>query len=98
MSGTIPEWLGAGGLVAHDRIPPHAVVLGSRPGGDTIKCVPACYRLLRVLVVDDDRDTADSLSMLVKIWGHDARPAYGGAAALAAAAAYQPDVLLLDIA
>jgi CheY-like chemotaxis protein len=98
MSGSIPEWLGAGGLVAHDRIQPHAGVLGSRPGGDTVKCIPACYRLLRVLIVDDDRDTADSLAMLVKIWGHDARLAYDGAAALETASAYQPDVLLLDIA
>jgi DNA-binding response OmpR family regulator len=51
-----------------------------------------------VLVVDDDPDTADSLSVLVSLWGHDARAAYDGAAVLPMASAYQPDVVLLDLA
>jgi CheY-like chemotaxis protein len=50
-----------------------------------------------VLVVDDDRDAADSLAMLVKIWGYDARLAYNGATALRSALAGPPDVVLLDI-
>jgi DNA-binding response OmpR family regulator len=37
------------------------------------------------------------MAMLVGIWGHDVRRAYDGATGLALAAAYQPDVLLLDI-
>ena len=41
---------------------------------------------------------ANSLSLLVKLWGHSVRMAYGGVPALEAAAAYQPDVVLLDIA
>ncbi len=53
--------------------------------------------VLRVLVVDDNRDAADSLAMLVSIWGHDARRAYDGATALESAAADPPDVVLLDI-
>lgn len=51
---------------------------------------------LRVLVVDDNRDAADSLSLLVKLWGHDVRTAYNGAA-VTLAPAYKPDVILLDI-
>ena len=54
-------------------------------------------RLLRVLIVDDDPDAADSLSRLVRFWGHDASCAYDAAAALAAAATASPDVVLLDI-
>jgi two-component system, OmpR family, response regulator len=53
--------------------------------------------LLRVLVVDDHHEAADTLSMLVGAWGHDVRRAYDGATGLALASAYQPDVLLLDI-
>jgi CheY-like chemotaxis protein len=53
---------------------------------------------LRVLVVDYDRDAADTLSMLVGAWGHDVRRAYEGIRGLALAAAFQPDVLLIDIA
>src|SRR5438477_1059566 len=63
-----------------------------------IERVPAGTRLLRVLIVDDSRDTADSLSLLLNCWGHDVCVTYSGAAALEAAVAFQPDVLLLDIA
>jgi PleD family two-component response regulator len=52
---------------------------------------------LRVLIVDDYRASADTMSMLIGTWGHDVRRAYDGATGLALAAAYQPDVLLLDI-
>ena len=52
---------------------------------------------LRVLIVDDHRATADTLSMLIGKWGHDVRRAYDGVSGLALAAAYQPDVLLLDM-
>ena len=53
---------------------------------------------LHVLVADDCRDAADSLSVLAKLWGHEVSVAYDGAAALAMASASQADVLLLDIA
>jgi CheY-like chemotaxis protein len=54
-------------------------------------------QLLRVLIVDDHRASADTLAALVKIWGHDVRRAYDGVTGLALAAAFQPDVLLLDM-
>ena len=55
-------------------------------------------RRLHVLVVDDNRDVADSLCMLLRLWGYECRAAYDGAAGLQAACDYQPDCLLLDIA
>jgi PAS domain S-box-containing protein len=51
----------------------------------------------RVLLVDDNRDSADSLAMLLRLLGHDVRTAYEGRQALAVAGAYQPDLVLLDI-
>lgn len=51
----------------------------------------------RVLVVDDNRDSADSLAMVLGIYGHDARPAYDGTEALALAESFEPEVVLLDI-
>jgi CheY-like chemotaxis protein len=51
----------------------------------------------RVLVVDDHRDAADSLAMLLKLQGHEVRVAYSGAAALEMTATYVPDVVFLDI-
>ncbi len=53
--------------------------------------------VLRVVVVDDNRDFADSLCVLLQMWGHEARVAYDGVAGLEIARAWQPDCLLLDI-
>jgi CheY-like chemotaxis protein len=52
---------------------------------------------LRILIVDDNRDSADSLSMVLKIMGNDTRTAYDGEEAVAAAAEFRPRVILLDI-
>jgi PAS domain S-box-containing protein len=53
--------------------------------------------MLRVLVVDDNVDTAESLALLVKLLGHNVRMAHDGPAALQAAIDYLPNVVLLDI-
>src|ERR1051326_3985430 len=52
----------------------------------------------RVLVVDDVADAANSLALLLGLWGYGAKACYGGSAALAAARTYQPQVVLLDLA
>jgi len=51
----------------------------------------------RMLVVDDNRDSAESLALLLKLTGHETHTALDGEAALAAAQATRPDVVLLDI-
>jgi signal transduction histidine kinase/CheY-like chemotaxis protein len=51
----------------------------------------------RLLVVDDNQDAANSLAMLLKLQGHDARVAYSGIGALEMTKTYTPDVVLLDI-
>jgi PAS domain S-box-containing protein len=51
----------------------------------------------RILVVDDNRDAADSLVMMLRWMGHETSAAYDGLEALQAAAAFYPDVVLLDI-
>jgi PAS domain S-box-containing protein len=51
----------------------------------------------RVLVVDDNRDSADSLATLLRLVGNDVRTAYDGRQALEVAAQYQPEMVLLDI-
>src|SRR5690349_5926146 len=53
---------------------------------------------LRVLVVDDDRDCADSLALLTGLWGYETRVAYDGPSALRLAAECRPDVVVLDVA
>jgi CheY-like chemotaxis protein/anti-sigma regulatory factor (Ser/Thr protein kinase) len=51
----------------------------------------------RILVVDDNLDSAQSLAMLLQIGGHDVRTAHDGLDALGAAAEFQPQVVLLDL-
>jgi CheY-like chemotaxis protein len=55
-------------------------------------------RSLRVLVIEDDRDAAESMAQLVRLWGHDVRQANSAQAGLEEAFAYRPDFVLLDIA
>jgi CheY-like chemotaxis protein len=52
---------------------------------------------LRVLVVDDNRDLAISLAIILRLWGHEVWVAHDGPAALALAHECAPDVVFLDI-
>jgi len=51
----------------------------------------------RVLVVDDNVTSAQSLAMVLKLEGHDVRVAYDGGLALEAVASFRPQVVLMDI-
>ena len=51
----------------------------------------------RILVVDDDHDSAESLAMLFQLMGHDVRAAHNGLAAVDLAEAFRPDLIVLDI-
>ena len=52
----------------------------------------------RMLVVDDNRDAADSLATLLRFDGHEVRTAYDGQTALALARSQTPEVVICDIA
>jgi CheY-like chemotaxis protein len=54
-------------------------------------------RSLHVLVVEDNVDAADSLSMLLRLYGHQVQVARTGPTALEMASTSRPDVVLLDI-
>ena len=51
----------------------------------------------RLLVVDDNRDAAESMSMLLELWGHDVAYAYDGPSALQTAEQWHPQAVFLDI-
>jgi CheY-like chemotaxis protein len=55
------------------------------------------YGSLRILVVDDDVDAANSFEMLLTSWGHKVVTSYDPVQAIDTAAAIQPDLVLLDI-
>jgi PAS domain S-box-containing protein len=51
----------------------------------------------RILVVDDKRDSADSLAMLLRLTGNEAYTAYDGVEGVEAAERFRPELVLLDI-
>ncbi|HUE12877.1 MAG TPA: response regulator [Planctomycetaceae bacterium] len=54
----------------------------------------ACHR---ILVVDDNHDAAESMRVLLKLMGAEARAAFDGLEALEVAATFHPEAVLLDI-
>ena len=60
--------------------------------------MPGTQKNLRVLVVDDDRDGADTLGLLVEELGNQVHVTYGGTSALDVATVFRPDLMLIDLA
>ena len=77
------------------RLPVRAGASGS------LQAQPEVQRMsppaLRMLIVDDNRDAADSLAMLLRTTGNEIRTAYDGIEALQVAGEFRPEVVLLDI-
>jgi PAS domain S-box-containing protein len=65
------------------------------PPGDEDE--PPCVAQCRILIVDDLKDSADSLAMLLRMAGHEVHTAYDGEEAVSAAEKFRPEVVLLDI-
>ena len=51
----------------------------------------------RILIIEDNVDSADTMQMLLSISGYDARTAYDGDSALEVAREFKPEVVLCDI-
>ncbi|HKQ29978.1 MAG TPA: response regulator [Burkholderiales bacterium] len=68
----------------------------STPGPASTRQPPSAA-LRRILVVDDNRDNADSLSMMLDTLGNDVYTAYDGAGAIETAERVKPDIVLLDV-
>jgi two-component system CheB/CheR fusion protein len=71
--------------------------------GPSVRKVPARKRFspsarsLRVLVADDNADSANGLAMLLEMASHQVRVAYDGQTTLTAAEEFRPHVVLLDV-
>jgi PAS domain S-box-containing protein len=76
---------------------PVAQELPGRPEDNGDKDEIAVARRRRILVVDDNRDSAVSLAMMLEIMGNVTKTAHDGLEALDVAATFRPDVVLLDI-
>jgi CheY-like chemotaxis protein len=79
------------------RLPVVLAAPGPQPEAGTAEPAAPKSSLLRILVVDDNRDSAYSLAKLLRLMGNDTRMAYDGEESVAVAGEFQPDVMLLDI-
>ena len=76
------------------RLPIAAAGTQAEDEADGHACAGAARR---ILIVDDNRDSADSLALLLVHAGHETHTAHDGYSGLQAAEALRPDVILLDI-
>ena len=77
------------------RLPADAATLPARAPAE--EAPAAGGRQHRILVADDNRDAADTLAKMLKLFGHEVRIAYDGEEAVRVAADFVPDLALLDI-
>jgi PAS domain S-box-containing protein len=79
------------------RLPLAAAEDPAADGGARDGVTPAALAPRRILAVDDNRDAADSMGMLLRFLGADVQVVYDGPAALGAIGSCRPEVILLDI-
>ncbi|MBM4202366.1 MAG: PAS domain S-box protein, partial [Gammaproteobacteria bacterium] len=84
------------------RLPRLAGSRASSASSGELRTQPGCNRLpaaplRRVLIVDDNRDAANALSLLLSLEGHAVRQAYDGPNAITTARDFRPELVLLDI-
>jgi CheY-like chemotaxis protein len=78
-------------LPLYDAIP--AVATPQPPVSDPASHLPS----RRILVVDDNKDAAETLALMLKLQGHDVKTAHDGIEALNVAPGFAPHVILLDL-
>jgi PAS domain S-box-containing protein len=76
---------------------PVPMTVNAQSAGRSDTAADASLAGRRVLVVDDNCDSADSLGVLLKLSGADTHIVYDGASALEALGVFEPDVVLLDL-
>jgi PAS domain S-box-containing protein len=81
------------------RVPALPEAPGAGVSGKQVSAGDVTVRALsqRILVVDDNRDSAESLAMLLQMKGHEVQTAQDGLTALEAARNFRPAIILLDI-
>lgn len=77
------------------RLPLALSLVGNTPAHEANPVRPTAR--LRILVADDNLDSAESLAMLLTLEGNETQTAHDGLEALDVAATFKPDVMLLDI-
>jgi CheY-like chemotaxis protein/two-component sensor histidine kinase len=93
--GTVHAFSPGSGLGSEFRIQLPLAVAPQQAAARTVSSVPRTP--YRILVVDDNQDAANALTLLLQMQGHTTHTIYSGIDALAAAQNFAPQVVLLDI-
>jgi CheY-like chemotaxis protein len=67
------------------------------PDDEQAQPMPVPPAVLRIMVVDDNYDAAESMGLLVKLWGHETRIVHDGRSAVDLCRTFKPNVVLLDL-
>jgi signal transduction histidine kinase len=67
------------------------------PSPPIVATVPSAAPSRRILVVDDNRDAAETLAMMLRLEGNEVDTAFDGEGAISATAKFHPDVVLMDL-
>ena len=94
--GTIEARSGGPGRGSEFRVTLPTQLPLAESGSQTVRA-EATRRTMKILVVDDNRDAATSLSTLLGLMGHDVRIAHDGESALEIADRFRPQLVLLDL-
>jgi signal transduction histidine kinase/DNA-binding response OmpR family regulator len=99
MHGGIVEAFSAGANRGSEFVVSLPLLLAEEPTPAPRVCfdLPAKPSRRRVLIVDDNADSARSLGMLLELGGHEIRLCYDGPSGLSEAESFLPEVVLLDI-
>jgi PAS domain S-box-containing protein len=76
------------------------LAMNQEPAGPPTAATPQVMRaagMRRVLILDDNRDSADALARFLSLHGHEVQAAYDGHSACAVAASFSPEVAVLDL-
>ncbi|MEJ8840058.1 hybrid sensor histidine kinase/response regulator [Ramlibacter sp. AN1133] len=79
------------------RLPVSSAMPPAEPGADAHKLHASRDKGVRVLVVDDNVDGAETMAQFLRILGYETLTEHDGLAAVSAAATFRPDVVVLDI-
>jgi CheY-like chemotaxis protein len=79
------------------RLPANAEAADESSNGDAQSRHAAGGQRRKILVVDDNVDSANTMSRMLSILGHEVETAFDGLEAVNAAAAFRPEIVLLDI-
>jgi signal transduction histidine kinase len=73
------------------------VAEGAEAAEETPPLAPLPVPPMRILLVEDNRDAAEALRVLLELWGHQVVVAHTGPVALETARQYRPEVVLCDL-